>query len=198
MVTMLAFVVLGGGAYAAGKLAKNSVRSKNIVNGQVLGKDVREASLGVVPRAANGAQRIDFQRKATDPTTQADQPGKHLLLHDHELKVTASCFTDGADKHIALSLTTAKAAYINHFGVVQQGGPPVAASNGRLLNAGETYSSIDNSISSASRNEDQVAVVRFAKRTTTLTFHSEVNASPPAGLPNCLIEGTAVTAPRSG
>jgi hypothetical protein len=51
--TILAFVVLGGGAYAAFRLPRNSVRSKNIVNGQVKGADVKEASLGRVPRAGD-------------------------------------------------------------------------------------------------------------------------------------------------
>jgi hypothetical protein len=54
------FLALGGGAYAAFHLPKNSVRSKNIVNGQVLGKDVKEATLGVVPRATD-AQTLDGQ-----------------------------------------------------------------------------------------------------------------------------------------
>src|SRR3954452_13135621 len=40
MVTLLAFVILGGGAYAAFQLPKNSVRSPNIVNGQVKKKDI--------------------------------------------------------------------------------------------------------------------------------------------------------------
>src|SRR5436190_14937879 len=53
MATLAVFLVLGGGAYAAFHLPKNSVRSKNIVNGQVKGADVKEASLGKVPRAAD-------------------------------------------------------------------------------------------------------------------------------------------------
>jgi hypothetical protein len=40
MVTLLAFVVLGGGAYAASKLKKNSVTSATIRNGQVKTKDL--------------------------------------------------------------------------------------------------------------------------------------------------------------
>src|SRR6476620_12298913 len=81
MVTILAFIVLGGGAYAAFRLPKNSVRSKNIVNGQVkrpdladhsinggnvkddslTGNDVRESSLGPVPMAsvADNADSLD-------------------------------------------------------------------------------------------------------------------------------------------
>ena len=41
MVTLLAFIVLGGSAYAAFHLPKNSVRSKNIVNGSVGSTDLR-------------------------------------------------------------------------------------------------------------------------------------------------------------
>lgn len=40
MVTLLLFIVLGGGAYAAFRLPQNSVRSRNIVNGQVKQKDL--------------------------------------------------------------------------------------------------------------------------------------------------------------
>ena len=46
MVTILAFIVFGGGAYAAFHLPKNSVRSKNIVYHQVKPVDVaKEAAL---------------------------------------------------------------------------------------------------------------------------------------------------------
>jgi hypothetical protein len=44
MVTLLAFVVLGGAAYAAFHLPRNSVRSSNIVNGQVKSKDIARAA----------------------------------------------------------------------------------------------------------------------------------------------------------
>jgi hypothetical protein len=43
MVTILGFIVLGGGAYAAFRLPKNSVRSRNIVNGQVRRADTSNA-----------------------------------------------------------------------------------------------------------------------------------------------------------
>ena len=59
MVTLLAFVVLGGGAYAAFHLPKNSVRSKNIVNRQVKSKDLspakfKDAGLNDFPGACGG------------------------------------------------------------------------------------------------------------------------------------------------
>jgi hypothetical protein len=40
MATLAVFLVLGGGAYAAFHLPKNSVKSRNIVNGQVKTKDL--------------------------------------------------------------------------------------------------------------------------------------------------------------
>ena len=61
MVTILAFIVLGGSAYAAFKLPKNSVGrgqiKNNAVNGSkvasdsLTGSDIRESSLGPVPNA---------------------------------------------------------------------------------------------------------------------------------------------------
>jgi hypothetical protein len=61
MATLAVFLVLGGGAYAAFHLPKNSVRSFNIVNGQVKGVDVKESSLGRVPSAIS-ANPIAFAR----------------------------------------------------------------------------------------------------------------------------------------
>src|SRR6478672_8746411 len=43
MATLAVFLVLGGGAYAAFHLPRNSVRSKNIVNGQVKRADTSNA-----------------------------------------------------------------------------------------------------------------------------------------------------------
>src|ERR687886_552640 len=57
------FVALGGAGYAAFRLPRNSVRSRNIKNGQVksadvkdnglTGADIDESSLGKVPSAAH-------------------------------------------------------------------------------------------------------------------------------------------------
>jgi hypothetical protein len=58
MVTLLAFVVLGGGAYAAFHLPKNSVRSRNIKNGQVKTPDLANSAVTAskVGCAGNSAQ----------------------------------------------------------------------------------------------------------------------------------------------
>jgi hypothetical protein len=59
MATLAVFLVLGGGAYAAFHLPKNSVRSRNIVNGQVKNKDLappsfKDAGLKEFPGACGG------------------------------------------------------------------------------------------------------------------------------------------------
>ena len=43
--TLCLFVLLGGGAWAATKIAKNSVGSKQIKDGQVKSRDVKDDSL---------------------------------------------------------------------------------------------------------------------------------------------------------
>lgn len=53
MATIAVFLVLGGGAYAALQLPKNSVRSKHIVNGQV---KVRDLASGAKKGAVTGAK----------------------------------------------------------------------------------------------------------------------------------------------
>jgi len=63
MVTILAFIVLGGAAYAATKLPKNSVGTKQIKNGAVTGIKIKKGTitgtninltkLGTVPSASN-------------------------------------------------------------------------------------------------------------------------------------------------
>ena len=49
--TLCLFVLLGGGAYAAAKLGKNSVGSKQVRNDSLTGADVDEGSLKEVPAA---------------------------------------------------------------------------------------------------------------------------------------------------
>jgi hypothetical protein len=70
MATLAVFLVLGGGAYAAFHLPKNSVKSKNIVNGQVKGVDVAERTLGQVPKARS-ANPTAFAHITTNGTVDA-------------------------------------------------------------------------------------------------------------------------------
>jgi hypothetical protein len=79
MATIAVFLVLGGGAYAAFHLPKNSVRSRNIVNGQVKRADVSNA-LGfkcpsrtryfegscIETKARTAAMGLDALKRCTD------------------------------------------------------------------------------------------------------------------------------------
>jgi formylglycine-generating enzyme required for sulfatase activity len=64
MVTILAFVVLGGGAYAAFHLPRNSVRSRNIVNRQVKTPDLANGAVTKPKLACKGNSAQDEMVKA--------------------------------------------------------------------------------------------------------------------------------------
>ena len=102
------------------------------------------AELGVVPQAANGAHRIDFQHACHGPVAQEDQPGDTSCSSRPTPYGDRELLRRRRQHELLVSLTTAKSAYINNFGVTQHGGPPEATSNGRLLDPGDTYSSIAN------------------------------------------------------
>jgi len=68
MATIAVFLAMGGGAYAALKLpknsvgpkqiAKNAVRSGEVKNNALNGRDIRESKLGVVPSALNAQHAL--------------------------------------------------------------------------------------------------------------------------------------------
>jgi hypothetical protein len=81
MATIAVFLALGGGAYAALKLPKNSVgakqlkpgsvRSAEVKNNKLTGNDVLESTFGVVPNAAH-ADTADRATRADDADRAAD------------------------------------------------------------------------------------------------------------------------------
>jgi hypothetical protein len=78
MATIAVFLALGGGAYAALKLPKNSVgpkqikpnavRSADVKNDKLTGADVREPTLAVVPEAAHAGTSDSANSAATADT----------------------------------------------------------------------------------------------------------------------------------
>ncbi len=64
MATLAVFLVLGGGAYAAFHLPKNSVRSRNIVNGQVKTPDLATGAVTGPKLACKGNSAQDRMVKA--------------------------------------------------------------------------------------------------------------------------------------
>jgi hypothetical protein len=116
-VTVLLFVVLGAGAYAAFRLPKNSVRSKHIVNGQVkagdlaadaaTGAKVDEATLEGIPLAG-----IDGVSKPTavpinDPIAGDDEPATTQTLFDNgTFNISGSCEDDGSEIQALVTVFT--------------------------------------------------------------------------------------------
>jgi hypothetical protein len=74
--TIALFLALGGAAYAAFHLPKNSVKSKNIVNGQVKSKDL-------APNAIKTIKQVSYRRTEGSPAKQ--------LFSIAGLTVTATC-----------------------------------------------------------------------------------------------------------
>ena len=118
MVTILAFIVLGGAAYAATKLPKNSVGTKQIKNGAVTGAKIKKhtitgtninlAKLGTVPSATSAT---------TAATASALTPPEAIRLVGSPGQPP---FLDGTVNHIAESGVTFRSVgfYKDHEGVV--------------------------------------------------------------------------------
>src|SRR5437763_9796385 len=64
MATIAVFLILGGGAYAAFHLPKNTVRSKNIVNGQVREPDLANAAVTAPKLGCKGNNAQDKMVRA--------------------------------------------------------------------------------------------------------------------------------------
>jgi hypothetical protein len=66
--TLALFIALGGGAYAAVKLPKNSVTSVQVKNHTLLSKDFKKGQLKAGPRGLAGAAGAQGSPGATGPT----------------------------------------------------------------------------------------------------------------------------------
>jgi hypothetical protein len=73
--TLALFVALGGGAYAATKLPKNSVTTTQVKNGTLLTKDFKKGQLKAGPKGAAGVQGDQGVRGLTGFTGAAGTAG---------------------------------------------------------------------------------------------------------------------------
>lgn len=124
MSSIAVFLVLGGGAaFAAGKLAKNSVgtkqlknnavTTKKIKNNAVTGAKVKESSLGTVPSATNAtnatnagnANTVNGQSISKILFRAPAETGTTTLFSGAGLTITASC---SGLENITLTATTSK------------------------------------------------------------------------------------------
>ncbi len=110
------FVALGGGAYAAAKLDKNSVTSKQVKNASLKGKDLKndtlsgkqinEAKLGQVPSAASSVTSGDSAKLAgvtairVQPFTLTNGGSRQVLQHG-AFTLTATCSINEAGSDFA-------------------------------------------------------------------------------------------------
>jgi hypothetical protein len=125
MATIAVFLVLGGGAYAAFHLPKNSVRSKNIKNGQVRQSDLAQAA---VSSSKLDLVRFDQRSTEVDVTGSVPQP----LGPQVTLRVPAhGTVVFEASANIAKSADTAECRLEADSGSFGQFlfEPPVAAGN---------------------------------------------------------------------
>ena len=104
MATIAVFLALGGGAYAAFSLPKNSVRSKNIVNGQVKTADLGAGAIGLnqlgTAHHARGSSNVaapggNIAKVTAYPLQRASwtqQPGEvDLLIARADVTLPSSC-----------------------------------------------------------------------------------------------------------
>ncbi len=104
MATIAVFLALGGGAYAAFKLPKNSVRSKNIVNGEVKTVDLGAGAVGLNQLgtvhhargnsnvAAPGRNIVKLTAYPLQPASWTQQPGEvDLLTARADVSLPSSC-----------------------------------------------------------------------------------------------------------
>jgi hypothetical protein len=145
MVTILAFVVLGGGAaYAAFKLPKNSVGTKQIkpnavtgskvapgsltgtdvAAGSLTGADVNPASLGTVPSAANAnfatkSGLADYASRTTKAdTAAAAENGGHAIIYDEEAQTVNPEFIF-TNPFFTIDELTLKSACVEFFPITE-------------------------------------------------------------------------------
>jgi hypothetical protein len=106
MATVAVFIALGGGAYAAFHVPKNSVRSKSIANGAIKGKDLKKSAITGKTIKNKSVKDADIQDLETSDGLVRMEPGDSTpLLSRGPFTLTASCRvepqTDGSEETIS-------------------------------------------------------------------------------------------------
>jgi|SRR3954468_23465146 len=117
MATVAVFAVLGGGAYAAFHLPRNSVASRNIQNGQVKSADVKDESVSGRDVAEDTLTHSDIAEASLSPTP--SQPmlfkgepgdGPTVVLDLPTLVVNVDCTAGGMN---VIATTNSDDAVVN-------------------------------------------------------------------------------------
>jgi hypothetical protein len=203
MVTVLAFIILGGGSAMAAfvvsnnsQVAPNTIfghnapagKNKNVVADSLTGADVKESTLGQVPSAANGARRIDYLGKKADSTTVS-------VLHLDEMTVEARCYPISAGNTVLdVSIASTNAATWNYgFDVSDGSSPTHPSADGGNIAANSTNLVFRINSADVGLAEGDL-IYRNANRVVAMTLLAGVNGMS-GGDGVCQLTGVAVPAP---
>jgi hypothetical protein len=210
--TLALFIALGGASYAAIKLPKNSVGTKQLKKNAVTTAKLRNGAVtaaklrpGTIPTsvpnsghatsadsatvAGNGAQRIDFHSPGIDPTPSNffETPAAHQIFSSDGLTIRASCI--GGEK--ARLYVTISASEGNAFwGYTEYLNPGYETQNaGLYFGRGnvETYRLVD--VTGENRSETGQLIYRSPSHTVTVIYVGGVEDVLPK---ECEFQGTAL------
>jgi hypothetical protein len=207
MVTILAFVVLGGGgAYALN--GTNTVQSDDLGPGAqvkapdvaanaVNGANVKDGSLGIGDLSANARiHKLEFDAPIGTPKTPIATVG------NAQLSVTCGGSSSIPLLFVYLKNVSTQTGTMNDMFTIQQGsnGPIQLGSSGQFVGAGDEFAvdGKDNASQpvasgSSTRAEGQV-IFRTPGRVTTINFHAFTTNN---GAARCEFYGTGVTSSQS-
>ncbi len=184
MATVAVFIALGGGAYAAFHLPRNSVRSENIVNGQVKANDLANRA---VTSSKLDLPKIDFSGANADAN---DNAPHHTVLRLDGLTLGLSC---AGNEEILFASSTARGVIRGSYTTGEAG---KTADTTILAQAplSRTPTLLAESISSGVATEQFDGVFTFhnARRVITIPIDGVIS---PSGS-SCTLSGTAVPAPN--
>lgn len=124
MATVAVFIALGGAGYAAVKLPKNSVGTRQIKNHAVTGAKIKIASLGTVPRATAAAHATSAETAAhATSATIADSAG-HATSADSAAHATSADTARDAESLGALPAASYARAELEPIHLVGAPGEP--------------------------------------------------------------------------
>jgi hypothetical protein len=141
--------------------------------------------VAVTGQAPNGAHRIDFKGKPTDPAPTG--PAAHTVLKLDELTVKASCISSS---RVYVTFSSSVKAYLNWESITFNNPGTNPDEAGAILGRGLNYPVVD--VSGGNTHIDGQWIYRNAKRTITIALHADATSFGNY----CTVQGTALPAPR--
>ncbi len=213
--TLALFIALGGASYAAFKLPKNSVGTKQLKKNAVTTAKLKKGAVtaaklkpGTIPGvpttvpnsdhatsadsatvAGNGAQRIDFHSAGIDsaPSNPLETPAAHQIFSSDGLTIRASCISgEKARLYVTISASEGNA----FWGYTKYLNPGYESKNVGLFFGPtnvETYRLVD--VTGENKSETGQLIYRSPSHTVTVIYVGGVEDVLPK---ECEFQGTAV------